>query len=122
MKFIINIPDDGKCQYEYDQDSKRLIFPCPELCYKPHIGVSLEISDVIPYDREIRIGDEIQQKRDYNQYAVVTYIDDDGFGSFINMDTGVTGSSLQINNHWVKTGRHFPEVVKLVNLLKEKSK
>lgn len=60
-KYIIDIPDDGQCQYRYNEDTKELKFPCPRLDPNSFMGLDITISGATPYTEPERkaIEDEV---------------------------------------------------------------
>lgn len=63
MKYIIDIPDDGKCQYRYNEDTKELKFQGPRLDPNSFMGldITISISGATPYTEPDRkaIEDEV---------------------------------------------------------------
>lgn len=48
-KYIIDVPDDGQCQYKYNEDTKELKFPCPRIDPNSFMGLDIVLTGATPY-------------------------------------------------------------------------
>lgn len=169
-KYIIDIPDDGQCQYGYNEDTKELKFQCPRLDPNSFMGLDITISGVTPYtepDRkaieaevwefargllnytdddwevitnmllldipyqeakakydewrkkkeEIRVGDEIKLKTSQRKGTVIS--EGTEYVRVLFEDADYPFISAWERKNIIKTGRHFDEMEKLLERMRE---
>ncbi len=126
MKYIIDIPDDGQCQYRYNEDTKELKFPCPRFDPNSFMGLDIIISGATPYtepdreaiENEVRVGDEIVSELTKTK-GVVIAIDAWDAWHCVSEIKPIIDITADKHKYWKKTDRHFDEVEGLINKMRD---